>query len=199
MQLGRIPCTAGQDDACCIRVGIHNASISNIYVLISRHNTIRTVCAGINIKLTVSDIQIALTASIRAINCIASFAYGYFSFCIVKFNGRSTVVSGRNTDIVSININLCIVKRNITGRFVYMSLFVYTFTFVDDASLNIADIQGAILHSQACIRALMTVDTCFRITDIQRAAILDCDLIPAGNANTGMRRLLCIVLHAVYR
>ena len=166
MQFSRIPCTAGQDNACCIRVGIHNASISNIYVLISRHNTIRTVCAGINIELTVSDIQIALSASFRAIDCIAFFAYGYFSFCIVKFNGRITVVSGRNTDFVSVNINLCIVKRNITGRFVYVSFFVYTFTLVDNAFLNIADIQRTILHSQACIRSLVAVDTCFRITDI---------------------------------
>ena len=37
------------------------------------------------------------------------------------------------------------------------------------------------------------------LTDIQRAAIFHFDLIPAGNANTGMRRLLCIVLHTVYR
>ena len=144
-----------------------------------------------------SDIQIALTAFFRAINCSASCAYGYFSFCIVKFNGRSTVVSGHNTDIASININLCLFKRNITGRFEYLSLLVYTCTLVLNGFFNIADIQRTILHSQACIRALMSVNTGRSTTDIQRTAILDCDIIPAGNTNTGMRHF--IVLPTVYR
>ena len=43
----------------------------------------------------------------------------------------------------------------------------------------------------------MSVNTGRSTTDIQRTAILDCDIIPAGNANTGMRHF--IVLPTVYR
>ena len=55
-----------------------------------------------------------------------------------------------------------------------------------NAEAAASNIQCAILHSQACIRTLVAVNTGCSITDLQRTAILDCDIIPAGNANTGM-------------
>ena len=113
--------------------------------------------------------------------------------------GISVITSDDSASSIGTDCNRRIFEADITSRFEYITFVIYTLSLVIDASANIADIQGAILHSQACIRALMTVDTCFRITDIQRAAIFHFDLIPAGNANTGMRRLLCIVLYAVYR
>ena len=109
--------------------------------------------------------------------------------------GISIITSDDSTSSLGTDRDRRILETDITSRF---DSFVYILSLVIDTSADITDIQRTILHSQACIRALMSVNTGCSITDLQRTAILDCDIIPAGNANTGMRRLLCIVLHTVY-
>ena len=203
-QFQALTITAAQSIHCLMGVlGGHNTIVCDFNLLEAGVNT--TVC--IDIHRTVVHRQIAGPATI-IINAPGSRIRVFrrnFDFCLCAiFKGDIAVPLGGNTIACgilgfrgNINIDLCIVERDIPSRFELISLFIFSGTFIVNAEAAASNIQGAVLHGQACIRALMSVNTGCSTTDIQRTAILDCDIIPAGNTNTGMRRF--IVLPTVYR
>ena len=114
---------------------------------------------------------------------------------MIKRDGRIAVVAGLNAEALALNSNVRILEGDVTGGFQLGAILSRTAAFVADAGIAVGDVEGAVLGGQA--GTLMAVNTGRSTTDIQRTAILDCDIIPAGNANTGMRHF--IVLPTVYR
>ena len=185
--------TAAQSIHCLMGVlGGHNAVVCDFNLLETGVNS--TVCIDIHRAVVHRQIAGPATLIINAPGSrIRVFRSNFdFGLCAI-FKGDITVTVGGNAIACgirgfrgNIDIDFCIVERDIPGRFEYISLFIFSGTFIVNAEAAASNIQRAILHSQACIRTLVAVNTGCSITDLQRTAILDCDIIPAGNANTGM-------------